>query len=252
MRANIPIYDGEREVGSVTWQKDGMTYLLSAEAKLSGMPKELLYLYLQKGDHRFRLGIPAPCGTNWCLKKRISASTLRDADVLPDMCDCAFLSSDSELPALIAQEAAIQEKAENIPTISAAEEAAAEEAAVPVWEGAGEQKTVPTPEPKTTMQETPPSPITEYDWSPARNIDAILSDNVLVPLLRGKTDLIAKRDSDTIKLAIPYDTLDEICFTPAFCLMDVITIEGKTYFSLTIDNSGWPIAPPSEEPLPSL
>lgn len=260
MRANIPIYNGEREVGSVTWQKDGMTYLLSAEAQLSGMPKELLYLYLQKGDHRFRLGIPAPCGTNWCMKKRISVSTLRDADVLPEMCDRAFLSSDSALPTRITQEVLIvQEKEENMPGVSAVQTTAEEEITIPVMEVRKEAEAVPlqtpTPEipvPNELIQETPLRPITELDWSPAGDISAILSDNVLLPLLRGKSDLIAKRDSDTIKLAIPYDALDEICFTPAFCLMDVIAIEGKTYFSLTIDNSGWPIAPPSEEPLPSL
>ena len=223
MKENLTVYDSEQEVGTVTWQKNGMTYLFSAVFRLPKPPSALQYLHLQCGNRFYRLGVPAPCGSNWCLTKRISASALRDIGMEPSKWDRAILSDQRDITAVLAEqptETIVQ--AMEIPLPSAPPSAE-----------------LPPP----SVSTEPPTTPTARDWTPVTDIDAILSDNVLAPLLRGKSDLIARQTEGVTQLAMPYDLLDEISFTPAFCLMEVLVIEGRTCFALTIDDSGWPIAP---------
>lgn len=233
----LRIYKEEQEVGTVTWEKNGMTYVISAVFRLSQPPEGLIYLHLGCGVKWYRLGIPTPCSAGWCLRKRVSVSELRQAGITLDACDRAVVSAAQEILPPVAKPA--------IPVAADESELDTQETFEPIPEA---KVSIPPPQLEripTPHVETAPTTIEPYDnsWIPAADITSFLSDTVLLPLVQDRTDLVMRRTNDTIQLAMPYDILDEISFTPAFCLMEVIFIDGKTYFALTVDESGWPIAP---------
>ncbi len=220
MNNKLEVFEGNQVIGEMTWEKSGMTYILNTSFSLLYTPSGLFYLYLVCGEKYFRLGIPAPCENKWCLKKRISESELRQEGL--NLSDCSRV-------VLLTNEPQTKETFAPLPD-NQLDEQMTQEIEQPV-----EQPVEQSVEQKT---ESIPN-----GWFLAQNIDSILNDNVLLPLLRGKEELIAKNTADGMMLAMPYDILDEIYFTPAFCLMQIMKIDGKTYFVLTLDKNGWPIPP---------
>ncbi len=219
------IHDGNQLVGEMTWEKVGMTYILNAKFRLPYAPASTLYLYLVCADRQFRLGIPSPCENGWCMKKRFSESEFRRAGInFPD-CDRVILLNN---------------------------EPSAKETFEPIRQDTPSQ-TEPekSVEPAREVEDAPRNEVQNMTipngWNCVENIDEVLHDNVLLPLLRGKSELIARYTGENTMLALPYDILDEIHFTPAFCLMQITNIENKTYFVLTLDKNGWPIPPESSE-----
>ncbi len=207
------IYNGNQPIGEMTWEKAGMTYIFDATFRLPYTPTSIMYLYLVCADRNFRLGIPSPCENGWCMKKRFGESEFRRAGINLSQCDRVILLN-------------------NEPTQETFET---------------KEETLPPTEPEPATEAEPEPVPVPSGWHCVENIDEVLCDNVLLPLLRGKSELIALKNGENTMLALPYDILDEIHFTPAFCLMQIENIENKTYFVLTLDKNGWPIPPKTSE-----
>ena len=231
MKGKLPIYAANMEIGTVNWTQDGMTYVFEANFQLATPPTALQTLYLTAGTQWVRLGIPEPCGnSNWHLKKRLSASTLRSCQFLLSNCNSAQLSSTPPEPPPSKQECS-------------SEPPTAQSLVSPTTETASD-----TPSTETVESVNAPTD-SASSWQPVTDLDAILQDTVLVSLLRGKPELIYKKSGAFSWIGMPYDLLDEIYLTPAFCLLNVIDIHDKHFFVLKLDENGWPIPPDTENSL---